>query len=129
MPPAPQQLDSVSVPAASSAPSLSNLTAADYGRPAPAANPALSSLGAPHVNSFNFMLDEGLRIACEDLKPVEFAIPGSEEAETRVEIRVTECEIQRPEVPSASVGTREPRVFPTEARQRGTNYKAPCIIT
>ena len=33
--------------------------------------------GRPHVESFNFMLDEGLKFAVGDLKPVEFEIPSS----------------------------------------------------
>ena len=43
------------------APSLSKLTAADYHRPRARANAATESLGKPHVDSFNFMLHEGLR--------------------------------------------------------------------
>lgn len=41
-------------------PSLRNLTAADYGVPKVECNPALESLGRPHVQSFNFMLNEGM---------------------------------------------------------------------
>ncbi len=35
----------------------------------------LSSKGRPHVESFNFMLGDGLKLAVEDLKPLEFQIP------------------------------------------------------
>jgi hypothetical protein len=31
--------------------------------------------GKPHVDSFNFMLGEGLRLAAADIKPLQFEIP------------------------------------------------------
>ena len=43
------------------APSLAKLTSADYHKPSAKANLALESLGKPHVDSFNFMLQDGLR--------------------------------------------------------------------
>ena len=45
----------------STAPSLANLTSAEYHRPRVKANLATESLGKPHVDSFNFMLQDGLR--------------------------------------------------------------------
>ena len=33
------------------------------------------SSGKCHVESFNFMLDDGLRLAVADLEPVEFLVP------------------------------------------------------
>ncbi|CAG2054316.1 unnamed protein product [Timema podura] len=38
----------------------------------------LQSLGAPHVDSFNFMLNGGLNKAVETLLPVEFTLPSNE---------------------------------------------------
>ena len=91
-----------------SVPSLKNLTAINYGRPAEKHNEgiwllfflvkiraydyeclkqvitkftfdltiklvsALKSLGNHHVGSFNYMLDEGLKIAIQDIDPIEF---------------------------------------------------------
>ena len=43
------------------APSLAKLTSADYHKPSAKANLALESLGKPHVDSFNFMLQDGLK--------------------------------------------------------------------
>ena len=40
-------------------PSLKNLTHPEYGVPAKESNKALLSLGKPHVESFNFMLEQG----------------------------------------------------------------------
>ncbi len=33
---------------------------------------ALKSLGKHHVGSFNYMLDEGLKLAVQDIDPIEF---------------------------------------------------------
>ena len=44
-------------------------------------------LGRPHVESFNFMLDEGMKTALKDLKPLEFEIPEtSKDRYTKVEV-------------------------------------------
>ena len=106
-------------------PSLSNLTSPDWGQPNAEHNPALESLGDPHVQSFNFMLNEGMKLAVDDLRPTEFQLPDSG---VRVKILVTECNIHPPHVPPGSMNVNEPRVFPTEARQRGVSYKGRCQI-
>lgn len=99
-------------------PSLSNLTN-NWG-PAPKINyPALDALGKPHVESFNFMLGEGLRIAVQDLDPVEFLVP---ENGNRISIWITDVTINRPSIHPLAIGARNKNVYPTESRQRGGNY-------
>lgn len=107
-------------------PSLKNLTASDWGKPAETHNEALQSLGTPHVQSFNFMLDEGIRMAIEDLEPIEFVVP--EANDMRVSLRVTECVIHSPRVPPDSAIVKDLHVYPSEARQRGTSYKGKCTV-
>ncbi len=107
-----------------SVPSLKNLTAESWGQPAAKANPALRSLGKPHVDSFNYMLGDGLRKAVEDLPIVEFQATE----DVRLSIKITECTIETPRVPPGSVGVKEPRVFPAEARQKGGSYKGRATI-
>ena len=119
--------DSTAVGAQTSeAPSLKNLTSKSWGRPAPSQNDLLQSLGKPHVESFNFMLGQGLTLAVNDLEPVEFAIP---ETGQRIGLRITDANLTPPTVVDGAVGVTEPRVFPTEARQRGTSYKGRFNIT
>lgn len=36
----------------------------------------LQELGTPHIDSFNYMIDEGLNLAVTDLLPVEFDTKG-----------------------------------------------------
>ncbi len=107
-----------------SSPSLKNLTSESWSLPPERANPALRSLGRPHVDSFNYMLGDGLRRAVEDLPQVEFALEGG----ARVALRVTECHVDKPRTPPGAVGVRDSRVFPTEARQKGGSYKGRCTL-
>lgn len=101
-------------------PSLSSLTHS-FG-PAPAkARDSLQHLGKCHVESFNFMLGDGLRLAVEDLarEPVKFQIPGTTD---KVSLWVTDVSISKPAVAPGSLGAVTKEVFPTEARQRGGTY-------
>ena len=107
-------------------PSLKNLNQLDLGVPRSEPNAALESLGAPHVESFNYMLEDGLRWAVADLRPVEFKIPITDGP--RVKIWISECNIAQPRIPSSNLGAKENRIFPTEARQTGGSYKGQCTI-
>lgn len=101
-------------------PSLKNLTSPEWGRPRVRANPATQSLGQPHVESFNFMMGPGLEMAVKDLRPVMFRVPQTDE---RITLRIVEANLMPPCVVPGTIGVLEPRVFPTEARQRGITYK------
>jgi len=108
-------------------PSLKNLTTTSWAPPASRANPALRSLGAAHVESFNYAMGDGLKRAVADLPQLEFDTKA--ENGVRVRLRVDECVVTSPAVPDAAVGVKDKRVFPTEARQAGTAYKGECWIT
>ena len=100
-------------------PSLKNLTTGAYGRPRKTPNPILESLGAPHVGSFNFMLDSGLSLAVQDLEPLEFQMEDGK----RISLFINDCQIDKPAVPAGTIGVSDNRVWPTETRQRGSTYK------
>ena len=55
-------------------PSLRNLTSENYGQPAAELPELLKNLGSHHIGSFNYMLDEGLKLAVQDIDPVEFML-------------------------------------------------------
>ena len=57
--------------------------------------------GKCHVESFNFMLGDGLARAVADLDPIEFLIP---ETKDRVSLWITDVTIQRPSVVPGAVG-------------------------
>ena len=46
-------------------PCLQNLNSGKFGQTRKVANPLLESLGAPHVGSFNYMLDQGINYAVQ----------------------------------------------------------------
>ncbi len=110
-----------------SQPSLKNLTKGNYGKPKETPNVLLESLGAPHVGSFDFMLDKGLTYAVEDLDVVEFLLPPDCGGQ-KVSLRMEDARLMAPAVPNGVTNVMDQRVFPSEARQRGTSYKGKCIV-
>ncbi|XP_063243979.1 DNA-directed RNA polymerase I subunit RPA2 [Bacillus rossius redtenbacheri] len=102
-------------------PSLKNLTS-NFGSPSKP-NKFLQSLGKPHIESFNFFLDVGLKRAVENLLPVEFLLPNGD----RVSLVLTTAELQYPRVPKGTIGARSLRIFPSECRQRAATYKAAFV--
>ena len=106
------------------APSLHRLTH-EFGPSPPQQLPSLQHLGKCHVDSFNFMLTDGLKAAVKDLDPVEFLIP---ETGSRIAVWISDVTVSRPGVVPGSVGATNKDVYPTEARQRGGSYKGRCTI-
>ncbi|CAH0401706.1 unnamed protein product [Chilo suppressalis] len=100
-------------------PSLAYTSNRDYRQPPKSFNPYLQCLGAPHIDSFNYMLQDGLKAAIADLKPVDFVAVSGE----RVKIVVDEAAFSKPSVPIDAVGVKNMKVFPTECRQRAVTYK------
>lgn len=83
----------------------------------------LQDLGAPHVSSFNYMLKEGLGKAIADLNAVEFEI-GSDV----LKFQVSYATIENPTVPPGTVLVKDPRIFPSECRQRAATYKGSLSV-
>uniref|UniRef100_A0A8D8Q5L7 DNA-directed RNA polymerase n=1 Tax=Cacopsylla melanoneura TaxID=428564 RepID=A0A8D8Q5L7_9HEMI len=107
-----------------SEPSLKNLTIPDYGKPAAKQNELLLTLGAPHIASFDFMIDEGLDLAVKDIAPVEFEIFGKS-----LKIEIVKATISEPKVPAGPVGYVHQNFYPTEARQTKRAYCGQLNIT
>ncbi|KAK5641755.1 hypothetical protein RI129_010302 [Pyrocoelia pectoralis] len=99
-------------------PSLRNLTNLKYGVPAKEQNFILQQLGAPHVSSFNYMVNKGLNDAVSELFPVEFTIPSGE----RISLRIEDVSLNHPTVPLGVVGVKTQQIFPAECRQRNATY-------
>ncbi|CAK1540944.1 unnamed protein product [Leptosia nina] len=100
-------------------PSLAYTSNPDFRKAPKVANPYLQCLGAPHTDSFNYMVTDGLKAAIADLVPVEFEMPSGE----RVKIVIDDATFSKPHVPMESVGVKNHRVLPTECRQRAATYK------
>uniref|UniRef100_A0A1B6CSM5 DNA-directed RNA polymerase subunit beta n=1 Tax=Clastoptera arizonana TaxID=38151 RepID=A0A1B6CSM5_9HEMI len=97
--------------------SLRNLTCSDYGIPSQSQNEILQTLGKPHVDSFNYLLKEGLKQAIKTLRPVEFVLAGC-----TIKLSFVSAIIQPSAVPAGSVGIKSYTIWPTECRQRGSTY-------
>jgi hypothetical protein len=68
----------------------------------------LQSLGKPHVGSFNFMLDEGLKLAVQDIDPVEFIF---EPTGDRIKLWLVDARLEAPSVPSGTYGVKVSILF------------------
>ncbi|PSN31851.1 DNA-directed RNA polymerase I subunit RPA2 [Blattella germanica] len=99
-------------------PSLKNLTS-NFGKVPEKQNEILQSLGAPHVDSFNYFLGDGIKKAVADILPMEFSLPSNE----RICIRLENVQISPPAVPPGTLGVKSATVYPSECRQRGASYK------
>lgn len=86
--------------------------------------PALAGLVSPHIDSFNFLLGEGLLRVQEALLPVEAEHPASGR---KLTAWLEDIRLGKPllEETRAREAQRELRVFPRECRQAGTSYTAP----
>ncbi|XP_038219535.1 DNA-directed RNA polymerase I subunit RPA2 isoform X1 [Zerene cesonia] len=100
-------------------PSLAYTSNPDFSKPPKIANPYLQCLGTPHIDSFNYMLTDGLKAAIDNLLPVEFELTTGE----KLKIQIDEATFAKPSVPMEAVGVKNQRVLPTECRQRAATYK------
>lgn len=81
-------------------------------------------MGAPHVDSFNYMLDEGLADCAKNIHPVEFEIPTGD----RVKLFIESISITQPQVPNSCISARNKKIYPTECRQRAGTYTGACNV-
>uniref|UniRef100_A0A182X7Q7 DNA-directed RNA polymerase subunit beta n=1 Tax=Anopheles quadriannulatus TaxID=34691 RepID=A0A182X7Q7_ANOQN len=88
-------------------------------------NEILANLGRPHIDSFNYMLDEGIEDVLSRLVPVCFEMANG----SRIKLRITDISIAPPTVPMMLVEVAEKRVFPSECRQKSDTYAGMCTIT
>ncbi|XP_058060616.1 DNA-directed RNA polymerase I subunit RPA2 [Anopheles bellator] len=87
-------------------------------------NEILESLGRPHVDSFNYMLEEGIDDMLHRLEPLTFELPNS----NRISLRISELDIAPPAVPMSMINVAEKRIFPSECRQKSDSYGGMCTI-
>lgn len=81
-------------------------------------------MGAPHVESFNYMLREGLNDCVKNMRPIQFELPNSD----RVSLEISNICIQTPLIPHTVVGARERKIYPTECRQRASTYNGMVVV-
>lgn len=85
----------------------------------------LQSLGLPHVDSFNYMLEDGLSEAITDILPVYLQLANGD----KIMLWINNVSIHQPSVPTNVIGVKDYKIYPTECRQRGATYKGKIIVT
>ena len=82
----------------------------------------LQSLGAPHIDSFNYMLDN-LADAVRDVR-VYTELPNHD----KIELWLDDVTFYQSMVPTGTIGVKNHKIYPTECRQRGATYKGKMIV-
>ncbi|CAG2114981.1 unnamed protein product, partial [Medioppia subpectinata] len=85
---------------------------------------SIQDLAKAHIQSFNFMIEEGLQKGIQNLKPLEFELSTKE----RIRIQIIDSAIFPPIVHKDSQ-SRTVHVYPSECRMRGTTYKGKLHLT
>ena len=92
--------------------------------PASSKSARLADLSAPHVESFNFMLDGGLTLGLEDIPAREVRLANGEV----LHFRLVDATIALP-VGDGGTAASDPRLFPNECRERGATYEGELTVT
>lgn len=82
----------------------------------------MNNLGAPHVESFDYMLSEGLQDCVENIAPIFVELSNGD----KIRLRIEECTISPPTIPLNAISVKDRRIYPSECRQRGVSYKGMC---
>lgn len=104
--------------------SLRHLKNPDFGRISDSRNEAVVSLGAPHVDSFNFFLGKGLQETVMDVPPLEFSLKNG----SRVMLRLTSATIGKPRLPPGAGQIKDYNLYPKECVERKSSYTAPVSV-
>ncbi|KAF5272614.1 hypothetical protein FQR65_LT17314 [Abscondita terminalis] len=81
-------------------PTLKNLTSNQYKLSPEEQNFILQQLGAPHISSFNYMLNRGLNDAVANMEPIQFKTSN----EDKICLRIENVSINYPLVPLGLIG-------------------------
>ncbi|XP_053675721.1 DNA-directed RNA polymerase I subunit RPA2 [Anopheles nili] len=104
-------------------PELTNLRPS-FKEISPKQNPILENLGRPHIDSFNYMLDEGIVDLLHYLDPASFQLPNG----NRITMQITDISIQKPTINFDDINVADKRIFPSECRQKSDTYNGMCTI-
>ncbi|XP_068242605.1 DNA-directed RNA polymerase I subunit RPA2 [Palaemon carinicauda] len=103
--------------------SLKHLTSKDFGKIPKTANKKVEALAFPHVESFNYFLQEGLDAVLAGFDDIEFTLGES----NNVSLSITEVVVGKPELGSNEASVKN--LYPKECRERGSTYSAPLMAT
>lgn len=106
-------------------PSLKKTLSSDFGRLSSIQHKVIQDVSKAHVESFNYVLREGLSRAVADIPPCEFALPNGD----RVKLEIRDPYIGSPMISKNTIGVVTPQVYPAECRNRGTTYRGRLDVT
>ncbi|XP_075059866.1 DNA-directed RNA polymerase I subunit RPA2 [Mixophyes fleayi] len=106
----------------SSQPSLKKLTDPEYGKPGRKQLRSLQELTKAHIESFNQAMTEGLYLAVQAIRPLEFTFKSD-----RLSFAIVDAAISFPMVPKGSL-CKEPKVYPAECRGRRCTYRGKLTV-
>ncbi|XP_064401799.1 DNA-directed RNA polymerase I subunit RPA2-like isoform X3 [Halichondria panicea] len=106
-------------------PNLKHLRLPEYSKLNERQRKSLQDLVRHHVESFNFMLEEGLGYAVQNLPTVELLDPSNR----RLSLFIEEASIGYPTVPVSNHYAKSVQIFPSECRQRAATYRGKLSLT
>ena len=86
---------------------------------------SLENLTKFHIESFDWMVDQGLRYAIKNIPAVDFKLKN----ESRVSYRIIDCKILPPRISESNLTARDKKLYPKECRQRHTTYSGKIYVT
>lgn len=81
-------------------------------------------MGAPHLDSFNELVDYGLANVAKHTPPCSFKTPAGE----KIELYLESIHITHPQVPFSVIDVKDRNIYPTEARQLHKSYTGNCSV-
>ncbi|XP_065839884.1 DNA-directed RNA polymerase I subunit RPA2-like isoform X2 [Oscarella lobularis] len=103
--------------------SLRHLTASRYGKFSKKQNEELQKLVAPHLESFDFAVDEGLSLVVGEISDQVF----KDSKGRKIELSIEDASIGYPSSETSS--TSSSAIYPSECRQKGTTYRGSLDVT
>lgn len=92
----------------------------DYGVPSKSQSEALQNISRAHIDSFNFVLRQGIGKAIQNIWPQEFELPTKD----RLKLELKDATVGHPVIHQNTIEASSINVYPAECRLRGTTYKA-----
>ncbi|XP_029831423.2 DNA-directed RNA polymerase I subunit RPA2 [Ixodes scapularis] len=106
-------------------PSLRKTLTHEFGKLPNKQYKVIQNVSKAHIESFNYMLKEGLSRAVADIPPSEFALPNGD----RIKIEMKDPFIGNPMISKNTIGVVTPQIYPAECRNRGTTYRGKLDVT
>lgn len=87
----------------------------------------VQKISKPHIESFDFMLEEGLPQGVKLLRPLRMLLPNGD----RLEIKIDDVTIRNPTVgrEACAMGVKDSNLYPAECRMQHTTYSAPLLVS